>query len=241
MVKNQLITRFHLILPIAVIVILNIGLGYWFKDRIDNFQIRVNGLGIDLTTQEETIKIYHLEKAREVRTMLEYDIKNLITIGQIVATLPEVQSGLWNNMKDTLLLYEPQVVSGSYMVFDYPNGTSYTTIHGRINASVSDRQYFQMAINGKVNIGTTIYSRSTGLAVHVTAIPVFNGSNIVGVLVSLCVVRRRHESFDAILSTLYSRKANVRRYSPKRGMGLRNAIGQTERLALSGEAEKRLE
>lgn len=170
LVKNQLIiTRNRLVLIITLIVVINIGSGYWFNNR-------VSGL--------ETIKSNRsVEKTREIRMMLENDIENLITTGQIVASLPEVQSGLWYKMKDTLLFYESRLVSGSYMVFDYPNGTSYTTLQGRINASVSDRQYFKIAMAGKVSIGETIYSRSTGLAVHVTAIPVFNGSNIVGIII----------------------------------------------------------
>jgi hypothetical protein len=177
LVKNQLIiARIRLVLIITLIVVINIGSGYWFKNR-------VSGLETNLTL-EETIKANCLvEKTREIRMMLENDIGNLITTGQIVASLPEVQSGFWYKMKDTLLLYETRVVSGSYMSFNYPNGTWYTTLQGRINGSVSDRQYFQTAIAGKVSIGETIYSRSTGLAVHITAIPVINGSNIVGVII----------------------------------------------------------
>ncbi len=149
----------------------------------DDLQSQVDSLQTSINVLEESVHSLSLEaKASEMRNAIESDLSNLITIGEIVAALPEVRSAVWETMRATLATYESRLVSGSFIWFCYPNGTYYTTTQGLINRTLSDRPYFPVAIGGNVSVGTTVYSRSSGLAVHVTAIPVFNGTSVVGIL-----------------------------------------------------------
>jgi hypothetical protein len=149
----------------------------------DDLQSQVNSLQTSIDVLEERIQSFSVEvRVKDIRNTIESDMSNLIVIGEIVAALPEVRSGDWQSMIDTLIIYESRLVSGSFIWFCYPNGTYYTTTQGLINKTLSDRPYFPVAIGGKVSVGTTVYSRSSGLAVHVTAVPVFNGTDVVGIL-----------------------------------------------------------
>lgn len=182
------ISKIQTVLIVALIAA-NIGSVYWFQSRIDVLQTEIGGLQteIDVLRQEdvlrETVQASRLWRVADaIRITIEGDIQSLITTGQIVAALPEVRSGVWRDMKDTLTLYGSQLVAGSFMWFCYPNGTYYTTLQGYINKSLSDRPYFPVVMGGNVSIGTTVYSRSMGVAVHVTGIPVVNGTSVVGIL-----------------------------------------------------------
>ena len=183
MSKSQ-ITKIQALWIVALVIIITIGLTYWFQSEINELQIKVNGLQTEVDTLREEVQAFRmLEVAKEIRNTIEQDIQKHVTIGQMAAMLPQVQSGIWCNMKDTLVLYERQLITKSFMWFCYPNGTYYTTLQGYMyNKSLTDRSYFPIVMSGNVSIGTTVYSKTTGEAVHITAIPVFNGSNVVGIL-----------------------------------------------------------
>lgn len=76
-----------------------------------------------------------------------------------------------------------QINVPAVLSFGLSNGTYYTLLHGREQANIADRAYFQRALRGQTAIGEVVMSRSAGKPVAVVAVPIFGArDSVVGIL-----------------------------------------------------------
>jgi hypothetical protein len=100
-----------------------------------------------------------------------------------LAALPDVRSGKWDRMRETLSAFQDSWKNDGVYWFALPDGRYYTIERGLTDATLLDRPYFPKALSGRVVVGDLIVSRSTGRKSTVVALPVFDASGkVAGVL-----------------------------------------------------------
>jgi hypothetical protein len=100
----------------------------------------------------------------------------------ILASTAEAKSVKWERMKALLSGYQ-QSNGGSLVVwFVLPDGTYYTVDEGLMKVKLSDRRYFPGLMSGQRIVGDIVVSKSTGKRSAVIAVPVREGSNVIGAI-----------------------------------------------------------
>ncbi len=118
---------------------------------------------------------------------------------EVLAATSEVRSGQWETMKGLLGLY--QKLDGKLAVwYVLSDGTYYTADKGLMDVKLSDRSYFPDLMAGKKIVGSLVVSKSTGQRSAVTAIPIEQGSKVVGAIGVSLFLDRLAEDVGSVLS-----------------------------------------
>ena len=98
---------------------------------------------------------------------------------EILASISELKSGKWENMKDILAEYQKND-SSLIIWFVLPDGSYYTVSKGLMDVKLNDRAYFPRLFAGEKVIGDLVVSKSTGKRSAVFAVPVVSDGKIIG-------------------------------------------------------------
>lgn len=110
----------------------------------------------------------HLQKMADVLTIL--------------AETETVQSGEWERIREPLAAAARRTVAAVHW-FARPDGAYWTLDQGRVDATLSDRPYFDRVLDGKRVIGELVVSRSTNRNTAIVAVPVRQADgSVAGVL-----------------------------------------------------------
>ncbi|MDD2619626.1 MAG: methyl-accepting chemotaxis protein [Syntrophomonadaceae bacterium] len=111
----------------------------------------------------------------EIATWLEGRTKELGTLAKLSAIKEMKQEG----MAELLTQLKSDEQDNLYVV--WPDGTTVTNT-GLASFNLFDREYFQTAMAGNVNIGSPVISKETGNMTAPCAVPVLVDNKVVGVL-----------------------------------------------------------
>lgn len=98
---------------------------------------------------------------------------------EILASTTEVKSRSWEQMKGLLSVYQKSD-TGLIAWYARPDGKYFTVDKGLMDANLSERGYFPDLLKGRKIIGALVVSKSTGQRSAVIAVPVKEGSKVVG-------------------------------------------------------------
>jgi hypothetical protein len=111
----------------------------------------------------------------------EAHIEGLVTSMQVMALTDEVKSADWAVMEPLLAEFEDNSIP-LVAWFALADASYYTADAGLASGNLSDREYFPVVMDGDVAVGYTVVSKSTGKESTVAAVPVKDGSEVVGAL-----------------------------------------------------------
>lgn len=101
---------------------------------------------------------------------------------QILAAMPEAQSGDWQKIKEPLALAGKMNVPALNW-FALPDGAYWSVQEGKAAGNLSTRAYFPKVLAGKTVIGDLVVSKATGKSIAIVAVPVVRpDKTVVGVL-----------------------------------------------------------
>lgn len=92
---------------------------------------------------------------------------------------PQVQSADWQQMAGSLGRVAGRE-SAATVWFVLPDGSYYTAAEGKVDANLSDRDYFPKVMAGSKVIGSLVVSRSSGRKSAVVVVPVVKNGKVVG-------------------------------------------------------------
>lgn len=93
----------------------------------------------------------------------------------------EVQSGQWEDMVELLEKVDDTHIEGTVW-FVLPDGSYYTVELGKTDKNLSDRDYFPGLMAGDKVLGPLVFSKSTGKASLIAAVPVVRDDDVIGAL-----------------------------------------------------------
>lgn len=101
---------------------------------------------------------------------------------QILAAMPEAQSGDWQKIKKPLAL-AGQMNVPALNWFALPDGSYWSVQEGKAAGNLSTRAYFPKVLAGKTVIGDLVVSKATGKSIAIVAVPVVRpDKTVAGVL-----------------------------------------------------------
>jgi hypothetical protein len=115
---------------------------------------------------------------------------------EILAATTEARSGKWENMKGLLSGYQKSD-NGLIVWYVRPDGTYYTVDKGLMDVKLTERSYFPDLMAGRDVIGALVVSKSTAQRSAVIAIPMKEGSKIVGAAGASLFLDRLSEQIDS--------------------------------------------
>lgn len=118
---------------------------------------------------------------------------------EILASTGEVKSGKWETMKGLLSVYQ-QSDPGLALWYSRPDGSYFTVEKGLTDASLSDRSYFPDLREGRNVTGALVVSKSTGQRSAVIAVPVKDGSKVVGAIGASLFLDQLSDQISSILA-----------------------------------------
>ena len=118
---------------------------------------------------------------------------------EILASTSEVKSGKWETMKGLLNVYQ-QSDSGLVVWYARPDGSYFTVEKGLMDAKLSDRSYFPDMVEGRKVNGALVVSKSTGQRSAVIAVPVKDGSKVVGAIGASLFLDRLSDQISSTLA-----------------------------------------
>ena len=113
--------------------------------------------------------------------LTESHIEGLVTSMQVMALTNEVQSADWGTIEPLLAEFEEDSIP-LVAWFALPDASYYTVDTGLASGNLSDREYFPVVMGGDTAVGYTVVSKSTGRESTVAAVPVKDGSAVIGAL-----------------------------------------------------------
>jgi hypothetical protein len=108
-------------------------------------------------------------------------IRGYINSMEPLAMTEEVQSGQWEEMVELLRKVDDAQIAGTVW-FVLPDGSYYTVELGKTDQNLSDRDYFPGLMAGNEVLGPLVFSKSTGKASLIAAVPVVRESEVIGAL-----------------------------------------------------------
>lgn len=129
-----------------------------------------------LNTQTQNVEVVAEESAKRVQAILNM---RLNVLGEVTRR-DEIISMNWTEQKESLkneverLQYEDMAVIS-------PNGNANYVLSGD-TIDLSEREYFQKALNGEANVSDVLISKATNAASIIYASPIIRDGNVVGVL-----------------------------------------------------------
>jgi hypothetical protein len=118
---------------------------------------------------------------------------------EILASTSEVKSGKWETLKGLLKVYQ-QSDSGLVVWYARPDGSYFTVEQGLMDAKLSDRSYFPDLVEGRKFNGALVVSKSTGQRSAVIAVPVKEGSKVVGAIGASLFLDRLSDQISSTLA-----------------------------------------
>ena len=134
----------------------------------------VTGFGSEEKTDTDTI-------VSGAAALTEARIEGLVTSMQVMTLTDEVQSGDWSTMRPLLAEFEDSSIP-LVAWFALPDASYYTVDAGLASGNLSDREYFPVVMDGDIAVGYTVVSKSTGKESTVVAVPVKEGTDVIGAL-----------------------------------------------------------
>lgn len=118
---------------------------------------------------------------------------------EILATTPEARSARWENMAALLTEYQ-QSDGGLIVWFVLPDGSYYTPGRGLMNVKLNDRAYFPGLMAGETVMGSLVISKATGQRSAIIAVPMKQGTKVIGAIGASLFLDRLAEQVDAVLT-----------------------------------------
>ena len=143
------------------LVLLGVASSCSYKDNRSEFDLQIGAAGVAALTDSY--------------------IENCVNTLEIMAITDEVRSGDWETMLPILTKADDVMVPGPRW-FSLPDGSYYVVGMGKTDNNISDRAYFPVVMSGSNTYSELVVSRSTGEKALVTAVPVFEGEKVIGVL-----------------------------------------------------------
>ncbi len=117
----------------------------------------------------------------------------------ILAATTEAKSAKWSKMQALLTAYQKS--DGDLIVwFVRPDGSYYTPDKGMMNVKLSDRAYFPGLMSGERIMGALVVSKATGQRSAVIAVPMKEGSKVIGAIGASVFLDRLAEQVDSALA-----------------------------------------
>jgi hypothetical protein len=113
--------------------------------------------------------------------LADAQIKNCLTMLEVLAATQEVQTGDWEKMLP-LLTKADEVMIPDATWFSLPDGSYYVVGMGKTDKNIADRAYFSVVMSGENSYNELVVSRSTGEKVLVVAVPVIREGKVIGAL-----------------------------------------------------------
>jgi len=108
-------------------------------------------------------------------------IESYVNSMEPLAMTQEVQSGQWEDMLGLLEKVDDIQIAATVW-FVLPDGSYYTVELGKTDQNLSDRDYFPGLMAGNKVLGPLVYSKSTGKASVIVAVPVVREDEVIGAL-----------------------------------------------------------
>jgi len=128
----------------------------------------------EVTTEQ--IKILQ-NASQTVDDILSKELQRLKTL----AKKDSVLVGNWEIIKESLGENESERIKTLYW-YSLPDGSYYTSAKGKVDANLSDREYFPKLKQGKSVVGYPIIGKTSGRKSIVIAVPVIKEDEVVGML-----------------------------------------------------------
>ncbi|MBS3740568.1 MAG: cache domain-containing protein, partial [Candidatus Cloacimonetes bacterium] len=93
----------------------------------------------------------------------------------------EVISGDWQSIKKALTENSSKRIKALYW-YSLPDGSYYTSARDKVEATLSDREYFQSLKKGNNVVGYPIIGKTSGKKSFVIAVPIIKEEEVVGML-----------------------------------------------------------
>ena len=108
-------------------------------------------------------------------------IEGYVNSMEPLAMTQEVQSGQWEDMLGLLEKVDDIQIAATVW-FVLPDGSYYTVELGKTDQNLSDRDYFPGLMAGNEVLGPLVFSKSTGKASVIAAVPVVREDEVIGAL-----------------------------------------------------------
>ncbi|MDD2510801.1 MAG: methyl-accepting chemotaxis protein [Syntrophomonas sp.] len=158
--------RFKLLIGILLLCFLaSIGqslVSFWSGKNVLTTEITSKCQQIAESTSQ-VIDTYFAGKLEKLDTLSKISLIKNMQEEEIIPALKGIMTAEYDNI---------------YVI--WPDGSTVTDKGER--PQLADRDYFKLAIKGQANIGTPVFSKTTGNMVAPIAMPIFQGQQIVGVL-----------------------------------------------------------
>ena len=115
-------------------------------------------------------------------SLVEQDFGNTRSALRVVAGTDEARSGDWDRIKRPLAILANNSPTKAAVWFARPDGSYFTVERGLVNETLRDRAYFPALIAGGEVNGALVVSKSTGEKSAIVAVPIRNGSRVIGAL-----------------------------------------------------------
>lgn len=108
-------------------------------------------------------------------------IEGYVNSMDALAVTEEVRSAQWDNMVELLKVVE-DTGTGGIVWFVLPDGSYYTVDQGLTDQNLSDRDYFEALMDGNRVLGSLVFSKATGKASVIAAVPVTRENALIGAI-----------------------------------------------------------
>ncbi len=118
---------------------------------------------------------------------------------EVLASTTEAKSAKWSKMQALLTAYQKSD-GGLIVWFVRPDGSYYTPDKGLMNVKLSDRAYFPGLMSGQRIMGSLVVSKATGQRSAVIAVPMKDGTKVIGAIGASVFLDRLAEQLDSALA-----------------------------------------
>lgn len=112
------------------------------------------------------------------QSLVDGHLKTMADSLETLASTGDAMSLNWARINPALQR-AGQVNVPAVMWYAKPDGTYFTTLHGREPNNMAQREFFARAMGGRVAVGQMVVSKSTRREVAIIAVPIFNRAGAV--------------------------------------------------------------
>ena len=140
--------------------------------------ILLSSYGCSKTATQEDLSILN-SAMKPVEMVLQSEVNRLKEISKE----PEVLKGNWDFIKAELTKNSNDRIKSLYW-YALPDGSYYTSKKDKVEANLSNREYFPTLLNGENVVGYPIVGKTSGQKSIVIAVPILVDGKVVGMLAS---------------------------------------------------------
>jgi hypothetical protein len=100
---------------------------------------------------------------------------------QVAASTDVARTARWEVVEPLLASIKARSIPALFW-FALPDGSYWSAGQGKASGNLADRSYFPAVLAGEVVLGSLVYSKATGRASGIVAVPVVRAGAVVGVL-----------------------------------------------------------